>query len=138
MDFIKTVNETTLEPKLLIEANRVHSELPEEDRSDMAAYTIAFIKLVREEWGYQGREAQDVLLAINFRMEALSHLMVEGHREVKGWVLDSSEEGMVFANEELFLVAAKEPLIPVNEQARFDPNSFFQRLLKITEQEGQA
>ena len=52
--------------------------------------------------------------------------------------MDSSEEGMVFTNEELFLVAAREPLVRIHDQARFDPNSFFQRLLKITEQEGEA
>lgn len=134
---IENVNGTNLDPALLIEASRVHAELPQSSRADMAACTIAFIEMLRE-WGFEGKEARNLLLAINFRMEALSYLLLQGHREVKGWSFDGSGPEMVFVEEELVRTAADEPLIEVDGQARFDPDSFFKRLLRISSHIGEA
>ena len=137
MDIIKRVNSTLIEPDLLIEANRVHVELPVEDRQDMTAWTIEFCKIL-DEYDVSEKRRHNLLLAINFRLEALAHLENENHTESGGWIMSGDTEGKTFAHEDLFRAAAATPLIEVDGRAGFNPQSFFQCLLRLSEERGSA
>lgn len=137
MNIIDQINKTQMPAELLIEANEAHSQLSKEDRRDKTARTIAFIKVL-DELDYSDVRSQNLLPAIGFRLTALARLELAEHPEGKAWSLPGSEEGLVYAHEDLFKAAAAEPLIEMDGQVYFDRDSFYRRLLSLTEQHGNA
>jgi hypothetical protein len=104
--------------------------LPAEDRTDIAARAICLIELFGEPGS---KEVSARVAAIDWRFQALVQL--SGRPEFKNW----SQPGRNGANSMAVTVleaAATEPLIEIDGQPGFDPDSFFKRLLAITEEEG--
>ena len=134
-DFIMQVNAVSVPVDLLIEANQIHTDLPPEDRSDMAVWVVAWIQML-ESKPYTEAHRSDLLLALHFRMTALASLELAQHAEMAGWSMPGDKDGMVFAHYELFQAAAAHPVVEIDNQAAFEPDSFFQRLLSITETKG--
>jgi hypothetical protein len=77
----------------------------------------------------------DLAMAINFRLMALARLMEKGGG--RGWTAPG-KEGCTFVHEELVQAAAEEPMIEVESQITFDPESFHRRLLALAEPHGEA
>lgn len=137
MNIIEQINQTKMPAELLIEANEAHAELIKDDRRDKIARTVAFMRLL-DEMNFTEKRRQNLLLAIEFRLSALARLGLVECPEVKAWSLPGDEPGMMYAPADLFKAAAVEPLIEADEQACFDRDSFFRRLLSLTEQHGNA
>lgn len=137
MNIIDRINRTQMPVELLIEANEAHAELSKEDRRDSVARTVAFIKMLDEK-DYSDKRRQDLLLGIEFRLTALARLELAEYPEGKAWSLPGDEKGLVYAHEDLFKAAAAEPIIEMDDQPGFDRDSFFRRLLSLTEQHGNA
>lgn len=137
MSLLKKVNRTQIDASLLVEANAAHADLPEKDRQDVTATGLAFIKLLHAK-SLPDKRRRALLLAIQFRLEALARLEVHKHVELGGWTIPSREEGMVFASQELFEAAAQEPLVEIDGEARFNKESFCMRLLALSKEHGNA
>ena len=104
--------------------------LPPEDHTDIAARVICLIEL----FGEPGRHEVSLrVAAIDWRFQALAQLA--GRPEFKNWSLPG-RDGAGSIAVTVLEVAATEPLIEIDGQPGFDPDSFFQRLLAITEEEG--
>jgi hypothetical protein len=107
--------------------------MPGEDRIDITARTICLIKLFDHR-----RDQTDVatlISAIDFRFEALAKL--SRRPEFGCWSMprrDGSNSVAITVLE----AAATEPLIELQKRPAFDADSFFKRLLVITEAEGRG
>jgi hypothetical protein len=73
----------------------------------------------------------DKITAIQFRLEALAEL--SDHPKLLAWSMASDTEEMIFIRDEVLEAAAKEPLLEDGNRPAFDPESFFSRLLMLTE-----
>ncbi|KXG87593.1 hypothetical protein ATO67_18270 [Agrobacterium bohemicum] len=131
------VNETRIDASLLVEANAAHAALPEKDRQDGTATALAFSRLLDNK-PVSGKERRALLRAIQFRLEALARLEMHGHSQLGAWTLPSTDKDAIYGSELLFEAAAQEPLVEINDEAHFNSESFFSRLLALSEAKGSA
>ncbi len=135
MDFLARTNEVTISPELLGEVLLMHAGLPPEDRRDHTVRMIRLFELLDDK-GLQDDRA-DISIAIDFRLTALARLLAA--QEALGWTIPGSETGMELIHPSLVRGAAEEPLIgDANHQPAFDPESFRQRVLTVTDPSGSA
>jgi hypothetical protein len=106
------------------------SDLPQESRQTMEGRANCIIRLLQE-FGVKARNASDLLTGISFRLEALVRLTDEP--EYRAWSVKTDTPGMDYISEDLVEAAAIEPLVCDDTCARFDPHSFFKRVLEISE-----
>ncbi len=136
-DFLRQVNKTKLDPELLIEASE-QSARPDKDEGDgFTDSTISVIQLL-ETKGFVGKKRQNLLLAIQFRLTALAHILESGAEEANGFSFKDRGDGGTFVHEVMFNAAASVPLVELDEQPRFDRNVFFQEVLRLTDASGRS
>jgi hypothetical protein len=133
MNLLKRANETKVDPQLMGEILEAVADLPADDR-DFEGTTIEIVKRVHE-LDLPDEQRGDLAMAINFRLMALARLMEKGGG--RGWTAPG-KEGCTFVHEELVQAAAEEPMIEVESQITFDPESFHRRLLALAEPHGEA
>ena len=103
-------------------------ELPPEDQTDIAARIVCLI----EAFGQPGHhEVSARVAAIDWRLQALARLTA--YPEFRNWLMPGGA-GKIAAN--VLAAAAIEPLIEREGEPAFDPQSFLERLLAMTEEEG--
>ena len=103
-------------------------ELPPEDRTDIAARVVCLI----EAFGAPGRhEVSARVAAIDWRLQALARLA--SRPEFGNWPM-ADRSGKIAAA--VLQAAAIKPLIERDGEPAFDPGSFLDRLLAMTEEEG--
>jgi hypothetical protein len=103
-------------------------ELPPEDRTDIAARVVCLI----ETFGEPGRhEVSARVAAIDWRLQALARLA--GRPEFRNLPM-ADRSGKIAAT--VLQAAAIEPLIERDGEPAFNPESFLERLLAMTEEEG--
>ena len=103
-------------------------ELPPEDRTDLAARVVCLIEAFAE----PGRhEVSARVAAIDWRLQALAGLA--GRPEFRNWPLPGGT-GKIATN--VLKAAAIEPLIEREGEPSFNPESFLERLLAMTEEKG--
>ena len=136
-DFLRSVNQTKLDTKLLIEASEQSGMSGEEESDSFTGSIISVIQLL-EAKGFVGKKRQDLLLAIQFRLTALAYVLESGVAESGGFSFEDHGDGGTFIHEVMFKAAAFVPLIEVNEQARFDRDEFFREVLRISDVSGKA
>ncbi len=74
--------------------------------------------------------------AVLLRMQALVQLLnVEG---VSGWTLPKQADGAIPVQEAVFEAAAVQPLVEIENDARFDRQLFLDKVLELAESEGNA
>ena len=129
MEFIDRAMSVKMPVELLIEANKRHVELDSDDRSEMAAWIFAWIKML-DEYDYSEEARTDLLLAIQFRISALCRFELGQHPETAGWILPG-EDGLVYTSYTVFQAAAEHPLTTLDDKVCFEPISFLQRLQHI-------
>lgn len=78
----------------------------------------------------------DKSLAIEFRMEALAHML--GGAEPTTWTLPARPDGAVMTTEPVFAAAAVQPLIEVDGRPGFERDAFFDKVLELCEAGGNA
>lgn len=82
------------------------------------------------------------VLAINFRIEALGRLAE--HPRMRAWILpkggdgDEREPATVPTDSRIFAAAAVHPLVEIDGEPGFEPESFFERILSLTAGAGEA
>ena len=83
---------------------------------------------------YKGepRKAGAVLL----RMQALARLIDE--EGAPGWTLPKQADGSIPTQEWVFAAAAVQPLVEVDNDARFEKQAFLAKVLELAEAEGNA
>jgi len=114
---------------------RAISDLPEESRQTMEGRTTCIIRVLQE-FGVKTRNASDLLTGISFRLDALVRLT--GEPEYRACSVKTDTPGMDYISEDLVEAAAIEPLVCDDTGARFDPQSFFKRVLEVSEASGKA
>lgn len=133
--FIRRVNKTKVEPKLLAEMMEMHAGMSAEDRPVFEARAFRMFELL-DEHGFRGKRRAELSLALDFRLTALARLTdAQGGR---GFTRPGSEKGMDWVHADLVRCAAEEPLVERDDQPMFDIESFQRRLLTITEMQGEA
>jgi hypothetical protein len=105
-------------------------ELSPEDQTDIAARVVCLI----EAFGQPGRhEVSARVAAIDWRLQALARL--SGRSEFRNWPMPGNDGfGKIAAN--VLEAAAIEPLIEREGEPAFDPQSFLERLMAMTEEKG--
>lgn len=82
------------------------------------------------------------VLAVNFRIEALGRLAE--HPRMRAWIMrkgtdgDESEPAIVPSDSRIFAAAAAHPLVEIDGEPGFDPESFFAHVLSLTAGAGEA
>lgn len=109
-------------------------ELPAGDRG-FESTSILIVRHVHE-LDLPERKRMDLSMAINFRFMAFARLIESGGG--RGWTWPAKEQGCTLVHSELMRAAAEEPMIEVDENVCFDPDSFQRRLLAIAEVHGEA
>jgi hypothetical protein len=133
MKILRDANKAKVDPQLMEEVLKAVDELPPEDR-DFEGMSITIVRLVSE-LGLPERDRMKLGLAINFRMMALGRLTQQGGG--RGWTFPGGE-GCTYLHEELIRAAAEEPMVMVDDEVTFDPDSFHRRLLALAEPHGEA
>jgi hypothetical protein len=133
MNLLKRANETKVDPQLMGEILEAVADLPADDR-DFEGTTIEIVKRVHE-LDLPDEQRGDLAMAINFRLMALARKMEKGGGRGS---TAPGKEGCTFVHEELVQAAAEEPMIEVESQITFDPESFHRRLLALAEPHGEA
>lgn len=88
---------------------------------------------------YRGkRNAVEKTFAIMERMLCLSRLMEKKDERMRGWTMDAIEEGCMLTNEAVFTATALCPLKKDGEWACFEPDEFFEIVLRESEPAGRA
>ena len=135
--FLERVARTPVPAELLKEALEAIADLPAEDRQDLTGRALAVIRLLEQRKAAKSlRQRGNLVTGIHFRLEALARLHDEP--AYKAWSMQSGEPGMSYVHDDLVTAAASEPLILEEHGARFDPDSFFRRVLKASEGSGRA
>jgi hypothetical protein len=134
-DVLNRVNQTKLAAELLGDAAEMHAGLPADDRGSFEGRAISLFKMLDRRG--LGRKRADLAIAIDFRLTALSRLLQD--RQVRGWTLPAGHDGADFVHPDLIRAAAEEPVIEdANGQPAFDPESFRNRVLRLTGTQGKA
>jgi hypothetical protein len=135
------IREASVTPGDLRKAIEAVNALPEEDRSDFTARSIAVLKAFGMLSGKRfGRlhhsEMADIdkIVAVQSRIEAMAKL--SKHKNFKLCSMDTNEQGCILINDTALKVAAEIPLY--GKHAHFRPDEFFHRLLELSEEEGRA
>jgi hypothetical protein len=134
-DVSNRVNQTKLAAELLADAAEMHTGLPADDRRSFEGRAISLFKMLDRKG--LGAQRADLAIAIDFRLSALARLLQD--RQVRGWTLPGGEDGADFIHHDLIRAAAEEPVIEdANGQPAFDPESFRNRVLRLTGAQGEA
>lgn len=74
--------------------------------------------------------------AVLMRMQALVRLLAD--EGVSGWTLPKQPDGAIPVQEAVFAAAAVQPLVEIDNDARFDRSEFMDKVLELAESEGNA
>jgi hypothetical protein len=135
--FLKRVATKPIPADLLGAAAQAIADLPEGDRRDLTGRIIAVIRILDEQNVPRDlKDRSDLLMGIQFRLEALARLRDEP--SYRAWSMKSGTPHLHYVHGDLVEVAATEPLIIRKRVARFEPKSFFKRVLQVSEARGRA
>jgi hypothetical protein len=136
VDFLKSVNSTTVTAEMLAEVLEMHAAMPAGDRGVYEARMFKMFDLLDQK-GLR-KERRQLAMAVDFRLTALARLQSDNALR-GGWSLPGSEAGMDYIHHDLLKAAAEEPVIEnTRREAAFDLESFQRRVLALTEARGQA
>ncbi|MFN3464706.1 MAG: hypothetical protein ACK4X1_11590 [Terricaulis sp.] len=127
-----------VKPDHLAAALRVLADMDAEDRNDIGGRALALIKHFHQPGNKpEDLRVADLTSAIQFRLEALDSL--RDRPEMVGWTLPSGADGCDLINGALLEVAADEPIVQIDEyHVTFSPDSFFKRVLAVSDLSGEA
>lgn len=111
---------------LLLASKEVH-DLPKEDR-DWEGRLMTMVRL------FPGNPHKG--LAVEHRLVAMSRILEAG--VLPGWALPETPDGATFIAEPVWVATATEQLILGKHEARFNQQSFIDRVLSLAEPEGNA
>jgi len=119
--------------KLLAAAVETIARLPERDRNNTASRAVALLRMM-DKHQVPSASRSDLLMAIQFRLEALARLQDEPSYRV--WSIKNGTSERYYVHADLVAAASGAPLLMTGLVARFEPQSFFKRVLEIAEARG--
>jgi hypothetical protein len=133
---LEGVANTPVPVELFEDALNAIADLTDEARNDPTGRMLAVIR-VADRWRASNRQEKTrIVVSLNFRLEALAALSKQS--AYRAWAMKSGTVGMDYIHADLVEAAAIEPLILTDEEAHFDPTSFFERVLSISEARGRG
>lgn len=127
-----------VEPTHLSTALLLFEKMDSGDRRAYDGRVMTLVKHFREaDNNPKNLEVGILVSAIEFRLQALASL--RERPEMAAWSLPSSEIGCDYINSALLEAAASEPIVQIDDHIiTFDPDSFFKRVLAISDFQGEA
>ena len=123
--------------ELLGAAIEAMARLPARDRTNTASRVVALLRMMDALNVPSALEARSALLmAIQFRMEALARL--RDHPSYRAWSIKSGTPESHYIHGDLIEAAARAPLDITGRVASFEPKSFFDLVLAISEARGRG
>jgi len=121
--------------KLLAAAVEAIAKLPERDRNNPASRAVALLHMMDVQQ-VPSASRGDLLMAIQFRLEALARL--QDQPSYRAWSIKNGSSGRYYVHADLVAAAAGAPLLMTGLVARFEPQSFFKRVIEIAEAGGRG
>ena len=135
-EFLDTINRTKVPPDLLAEVMARYAGMVPSERGSFEARALELIQLLDAK-GFSEERKADLLLAIQFRMEALAHCALDSAAE--GWTLPGMETGQVLMHADLIKAAAEMPLVEDHlKRVVFDYAGLKERTLLLVRPDGRA
>jgi len=133
--FKRDINATKVPVDLLGEVMVMCAAMRPAERDQFEARAARVLDLLATK-GF-GKDCGLLAMAITIRLMALDAVL--GDREVRGWVLTSSEPGITYVHADLLKAAAEEPVVEGPEgRPIFIAESFRQRVLELAVSRGRA
>lgn len=129
---VERILATMVTPDQLVEALSAVDDLEPEDRSDITARTLSMFARL------DGTvpDLASTVTVIDWRLRALAR--IARRPELRRWSIPPDPAGMALVAYEVLEAAAVEPLIEQGDDLVFDPDSFFRRLLNVSDSDGSA
>jgi hypothetical protein len=121
-------------PDDLEQALQAINKLPQKDRRDLTARSLCLIGVFSKDRAE--RDVGTLIAAIDWRFRAIAALATRP--EFKAWSLPMDHVGAAKIDPLVLRAAAEEPLITDGNTPAFDPDSFFKRLLALSEEAGRG
>lgn len=135
-EFLDTINRTKVPPDLLAEVMAQYAGMVPSERGSFEARALELIQLLDAK-GFREERKADLLLAIQFRMEALAHCALDC--AAQGWSMSGMEAGQVLLHADLIKAAAEVPLTEDHvRRVVFDYDSLRERTLLLVRPDGRA
>lgn len=135
-EFLDRINRTRVPPDLLAEIMARYAAMAPSERGSLEARALELIQLLESKRLSQDLRA-DLLLAVQFRMEALAHCALDSAAE--GWTLPGMEAGQVLMHADLIKAAAEMPLVEDHlKRVVFDYAGLKERTLLLVRPDGRA
>lgn len=135
-EFLEGINRTKVPPDLLAEIMERYAGLAPSQRGSFEARAFELMRLLDAK-GISEERKTDLLLAIQFRMEALAHCALDS--AAQGWIMPGMETGQVLLHPELIKAAAEMPLVEDHlKRVVFDYASLKERALLLVRPDGRA
>lgn len=128
MSYLNSVNEVVVSFDDLWRVAGESEQLHKSGERDFEALIFMIAHFFKGE----PRKAGAVLL----RMQALARLLEE--EGTPGWTLPKQPDGAIPTQEWVFAAAAVQPLVEIDNDARFERESFLSKVLELAESEGNA
>jgi hypothetical protein len=111
------------------------ARLPERDRNNTASRVVALLRMM-DAHKVPSANRSDLLMGIQFRLEALARL--QDQSSYRAWSIKNGTSGRYYVHADLVAAAASAPLLMTGLVASFEPKSFFERVLEISEARGRG
>lgn len=135
-EFLDRINRTKVPPDLLAEIMARYAAMAPSQRGSFEARALELVQLLDAK-GFGEERKSDLLLAIQFRMEALAHCALDS--AAQGWTLPGMESGQVLLHADLIQAAAEVPLTEDHlKRVVFDYASLRERTLLLVRPDGRA
>lgn len=130
------INRTKVPPELLAEVMARYAAMVPSERGSFEARALELIQLLDAK-GFSEERKADLLLAIQFRMEALAHCALDS--AAQGWSMSGMESGQVLLHPDLVNAATEVPLVEDHlKRVVFDYASLKEQALLLVRPDGRA
>ena len=131
---VKSIFDTRVTAETLSVALAAIATLSQEERRDMTDRAVTIIAALDDAGLLDDQD--DLPAAVEFRLRALAKLAKL--TEFAAWSIPCDVEGAAHIDPIILAATATEPLIQVDQEPSFNPQSFFQHLLYISDSAGKS
>jgi len=125
---------TKVKPEEILDVVTSMARLHEEGKNP-DFYTAMFLVTDR----HKGKKnAVDKSFVIIERLQCLGRIIERKDARLRGWTMEGIEEGCLLTNEAVFTAAALCSMKKENERMYFDPDEFFDIVLRESESQGRG
>jgi hypothetical protein len=119
--------------ELLGSAVEAIAELPAEDRKNTASRVVALLRMMDAHNVSSAKARSALVTGIQFRLRLQALAYLQDQPSYRAWSITSGTPGMHYVHGDLVAAAATAPLVMAGRVASFEPQSFFDLVLEISE-----